>query len=81
MALVLNSKKEFDYIVRKGAWKMKLHKLKILPEYYEKVLSKEKMFEIRKDDRNFKVGDVIDFLNMMVKSLLVEIAYILLLIN
>lgn len=38
---------------------MKLHKLKILPKYYEKVLSKEKMFEIRKDDRNFKVGDII----------------------
>ena len=38
---------------------MKLHKLKILPKYYDKVLSKEKMFEIRKDDRNFKVGDII----------------------
>lgn len=38
---------------------MKLHELKILPEYYEKVLSGEKTFEIRKDDRNFKAGDII----------------------
>lgn len=38
---------------------MKLHELKILPSYYEKVLSGEKRFEIRKDDRNFKVGDLI----------------------
>ncbi len=38
---------------------MKLHKLKILPKYYEKVISGEKRFEIRKDDRNFKIGDLI----------------------
>lgn len=38
---------------------MKLHELKILPKYYEKVINGEKRFEIRKDDRNFKVGDLI----------------------
>lgn len=38
---------------------MRLHELKILPRYYKKVLSGEKRFEIRKDDRNFKVGDPI----------------------
>lgn len=38
---------------------MKLHELKILPKYYEKVKSGEKRFEIRKDDRDFKVGDLI----------------------
>lgn len=38
---------------------MKLHELKILPEYYTKVSTGEKRFEIRKDDRNFKVGDII----------------------
>lgn len=36
---------------------MKLHNLRILPKYYEKVLSGEKTFEIRKDDRGFEVGD------------------------
>ena len=34
---------------------MKIHELKILPKYYEKVLSGEKRFELRKDDRNFKI--------------------------
>lgn len=38
---------------------MKLHELKILPQYYKKVSSGEKRFEIRKDDRDFKVGDLI----------------------
>lgn len=38
---------------------MKLHELKILPEYYEKVIEGKKRFEIRKDDRGFKVGDLI----------------------
>jgi hypothetical protein len=38
---------------------MKLHELKILPQYYKKVSSGEKRFEIRKDDRNFKIGDLI----------------------
>ena len=36
-----------------------LHGLKILPKYYEKVISGEKRFELRKDDRGFKVGDLI----------------------
>lgn len=39
---------------------LKQHDLKILPEYYEKVLSREKRFEIRKDDRNFKVSDILN---------------------
>lgn len=33
------------------------HELKILPEFFEAVSSREKSFEIRKNDRNFKVGD------------------------
>ena len=33
------------------------HDLKILPKYFEKVLSGEKTFEIRLDDRKFSVGD------------------------
>jgi hypothetical protein len=36
---------------------MATHKLKILPKYYEKVLTGEKTFELRKNDRNYKVGD------------------------
>lgn len=38
---------------------MKIHELKILPEYFEKVLDGSKTFELRKDDRGFNVGDVL----------------------
>lgn len=33
------------------------HELKILPEYFEAVVTYKKTFEIRKNDRNFNVGD------------------------
>jgi ASC-1-like (ASCH) protein len=35
------------------------HKLKIQNEYFEAVCSGEKSFEIRKNDRDFKVGDTL----------------------
>lgn len=40
---------------------MKLHELKIKPEYYDEVFWGHKTFEIRKDDRDYKVGDLINF--------------------
>lgn len=36
---------------------MKVHKLKILPEYYRAQIEGKKNFEIRKNDRNYQVGD------------------------
>ena len=33
------------------------HELKLLPEYYEDVALGIKTFELRKNDRNFQVGD------------------------
>ena len=36
---------------------MVIHRLKILPEYFEAQKNRVKTFEIRKNDRNFKVGD------------------------
>ena len=36
---------------------MAIHRLKILPEYFEAQKNRVKTFEIRKNDRNFKVGD------------------------
>lgn len=42
--------KEDDYVV---------HELKIWPSYFEAVLNGTKTFEIRKDDRQFSVGDIL----------------------
>lgn len=38
----------------------KIHELKIAPKYFEKVLSKEKTFEFRYNDRNYQVGDILN---------------------
>lgn len=38
---------------------MKIHELKILPQYFNEVKYKKKSFELRKNDRDFKVGDIL----------------------
>lgn len=40
---------------------LKIHDLKILPEYYEQVVKGRKNFELRKDDRDYHVGDMVRF--------------------
>lgn len=40
---------------------MKVHELKISPNFLNDILEGDKDFEIRKNDRNFKVGDFIVF--------------------
>ena len=40
----------------------KEHKIKIKKRYYDAVLKGEKTFEIRKNDRDYKVGDIINFI-------------------
>lgn len=39
---------------------MRLHRLKTLAPYWERVQSGEKTFEIRKNDRDFQVGDTLE---------------------
>ena len=48
-----------DLISRQAAIEMGYveHRLKILPEYFEAVSRGDKKFELRKDDRNYQVGD------------------------
>ncbi len=36
-----------------------IHELKILPNYFEEVIYGAKTFEVRKNDRDFKVGDLL----------------------
>jgi len=36
-----------------------VHELKISPKYYDDVVHNNKRFEIRKDDRNYQVGDLV----------------------
>ena len=60
------------------------YEVKILPKYFERILRGEKKFELRKNDRDFQVGDVVilnEFDNVNNKYtgriLNVEITYIL----
>ena len=60
----------------------KLHELKIYPKYFEDVLSGKKNFELRKNDRNFHVGDNIllkewDNIKYSGRSIYAEITYML----
>lgn len=40
---------------------MKIHELKIKEEYYKEVALGRKTFELRKNDRDYQVGDLIKF--------------------
>ena len=42
---------------------MKLHVLKIKEEYLYEILRGKKTFEIRKNDRNYQIGDLIHFVD------------------
>ena len=43
---------------------MKLHELKIEDEYFIEVLRANKTFELRKNDRDYQVGDLIHFVDI-----------------
>lgn len=36
-----------------------VHELKIAPEYFQKILSKEKNFEFRYNNRNYQIDDIL----------------------
>lgn len=60
----------------------KLHELKIYPKYFEDVLSGKKNVELRKNDRNFHVGDNVllkewDNIKYSGRSIYAEITYML----
>lgn len=39
-----------------------IHNIKIKPEYYVKVLTGAKTFELRKNDRNYCIGDIVNLM-------------------
>lgn len=49
----------YKRIVNRNAGRVITHELKIRPEYFKAVVLGDKMFEIRKNDRDFRVGDII----------------------
>jgi len=65
------------------------HQLKILPVYFEEVIHSRKTFEVRKNDRNFQVGDTVELREWAIseddhsdgnytgRSITVKITYIL----
>ncbi|QDP99352.1 DUF3850 domain-containing protein [Lysinibacillus fusiformis] len=53
--------KSIEHAKQKGI-KVNRHELKILPEFFEAVILGLKAFEIRKNDRDYKIGDIV-FLN------------------
>lgn len=38
---------------------MKQHELKTWPDYFYRIFSGQKRFEVRKNDRDFQIGDVL----------------------
>lgn len=59
---------------------MKIHELKLQQPYFEDVFRNKKKFEVRKNDRNFKVGDrlkLIEFPSENPRYVLKDIEYIL----
>lgn len=53
---------EYIYIKLLNQIKMKIHKLKLVNPFFEDVWSGVKDFEVRKNDRGFKVGDRIQLI-------------------
>ena len=50
---------------------MKLHILKIKDEYFKEILRGNKTFELRKNDRDYQVGDLIHFVDIDGNNLII----------
>lgn len=45
------------FVIKGKSEEMKIHELKITPSYFEDVVYERKKFEVRKNDRGYKLGD------------------------
>lgn len=48
-----------NYLTKSKGVKPTTHNLKILPNYFQDVYSGKKMFEVRLNDRDYQVGDML----------------------
>ena len=60
--LVVNADEDFEEFENLRRTKMKTHNLKLSIDFCDDVLSGEKNFEVRKNDRGFQTGDLIRFI-------------------
>jgi uncharacterized protein YqfB (UPF0267 family) len=71
-----------EKLEQKGG-KMKTHELKCWPEFFEPILTGEKTFELRDNDRGFRAGDLLRLMEWIKddgytgREITVEITYIL----
>ena len=54
---------------------MKLHELKIKDDYFNAILRGDKAFELRKNDRDYQVGDLIHFVEVSNQELIPRMYY------
>ncbi len=59
----------------------KIYELKLYPQYYKAIFSGEKTFELRKNDKDYQVGDILkirewDGENFTGHSMMVRISYV-----
>lgn len=61
---------------------MKYHNIKVLEEYFNLISTNVKRFELRKNDRDYQVGDIVDLLawdgtQYIGKGITIKIKYVL----
>ena len=59
---------------------MQIHELKTIQPYFEDVWCDRKTFEIRKNDRDFQINDLLvlkEYNGMMLRNIVAKIIYIL----
>jgi len=59
---------------------MKIHELKTVQPYFEDIWCDRKTFEVRKNDRDFQIEDLLilkEYNGMMLRNIVAKITYIL----
>ncbi|RKJ45990.1 DUF3850 domain-containing protein, partial [Butyricicoccus sp. 1XD8-22] len=57
--LCIQCEKKYLKTIKNTCKGKRVHELKIYPEYFKEVICGKKTFEIRRNDRGYKVGDIL----------------------